>query len=232
MSSADWLALWLSVKLASISTLILLLICLPLAWWLAHTKYRWAVLIESAIALPLVLPPTVLGFYLLLAFSPDTWLGQTWQTLTGSQLAFSFSGLILGSVIYSLPFVMQPLQNTFRHIGKASSEAAAMLGAGPLDRFTTIILPLSRPGLITAASLGFAHTLGEFGIVLMLGGNIKNETHTASIAIFEHVESLAYGQAHQLSLALIIISFTLLVITYRINRNILFNAEATHVSSR
>lgn len=219
MTAADIAALWITLKLAFISTLILLLLGTPLAWWLATRKRRWfKPLLEAVIALPLVLPPTVLGFYLLIALGsqgPGGMLAPLWG---GHSLAFSFSGLVIGSVIYSLPFVVQPLQNAFTLIGQAPLEAAATLRAGPMDRFFSVVLPLSRPGYITATVLGFAHTVGEFGVVLMIGGNIPGETQVLSIAIYDHVEALEYGHAHVLSVGLLLMSFVLLCIVYTANR--------------
>jgi len=200
----DVQALWVTLRLALISTLILLLLGTPLAWWLAHTHSRFKTVAEAVVALPLVLPPTVLGFYLLIALAP-------------AGLAFSFTGLVIGSVLYSLPFVVQPLQNAFSAISPASLEAASTLRASPLDRFFSIALPLSRSGLITAATLGFAHTIGEFGVVLMIGGNIPGETQVLSIAIYDHVEALEYAQAHWLSAGLLLFSFVILFLVYSQN---------------
>lgn len=214
----DLQALWLTLELAAVSTLILILIGVPLAWWLSQSQWRGKFLVETIVALPLVLPPTVLGFYLLLAMSPDGPLGTITRALGLNTLAFSFQGLVIGSVIYSLPFVVQPVQNAFHAIGTRPLEVAATLGARPLDRFFSIVLPLAWPGLITGAVLGFAHTLGEFGVVLMIGGNIPGETRVASIAIYDHVESLAYPQAHGLSLLLLGLSFVLLSLVYRFGR--------------
>lgn len=218
ISADDWIALWLTVKLALVSTTVLLLIGVPFAWWLAKTANRYKFVFESLVALPLVLPPTVLGFYLLLLLSPNSFMGQALASLGIEGLVFSFSGLVIGSCIYSLPFVVQPLQNTFAAISNASLEAAATLGASPVDRFFSIILPQARPGIIGAATLGFAHTLGEFGVVLMIGGNIPGETKVASIAIYDHVESVNYAQAHWLSLTLIILSFVLLLSVFAIKK--------------
>jgi molybdate transport system permease protein len=218
MSDPIWSAVWVTVKLASYSTLILLLIGSPLAWWLSRTRTRLKPLIEAAIALPLVLPPTVIGFYLLLTFAPHAPIGQFWLHLTGSQLAFSFAALVVGSVIYSLPFVVQPLQATFSAIPDSLLEAAGTLGANRRDRLLTIILPLSRQGLLAAASLGFAHTVGEFGIVLMIGGNIPGETQVLSIALYDQVEMLNYPTAQRIALTLVAASLVLLVIIYASQR--------------
>jgi molybdate transport system permease protein len=213
-TAADILALTTTLKMAVITTLILLILGTPLAWYLAKMKSRFKVIFEAIVALPLVLPPTVLGFYLLLAFSPQSLPGQLWQTATGSQLAFSFSAIVIGSVLYSLPFVVQPLQKAFEQLGDQYLEAAAMLGAGPIDRFFSIVFPLTKASFITAAALGFAHTVGEFGVVLMIGGNIPGETRVLSIALFDHVEAFNYSNAHILSAGLLISSLILLSSVY------------------
>jgi molybdate transport system permease protein len=217
-TDADLSALAITLKLALITTLILLLLGTPLAWWLARSRWRHRYLVEAVVALPLVLPPTVLGFYLLLLLGPHGPLGVLMDALGGQPLAFTFTGLVIGSVIYSLPFVVQPLQTAFIAVGRRPLEVAATLRASPLDRFFTIAVPLARPGFVTAAVLGFAHTLGEFGVVLMIGGNIPGATRVASIAIYDHVESLDYLHAHWLSGALIVFSFVLLVTVYALNR--------------
>jgi len=214
ISESDLAALAITLKLAALSTLALLLLGTPLAWWMARTRWRGKFLLEAVIALPLVLPPTVLGFYLLLMLGPAGPAGKLMTALGGAPLAFTFTGLVVGSVIYSLPFVVQPLQDAFAAAGRRPLEVAATLGASPLDRFFTVALPLARPGFVTAAVLGFAHTLGEFGVVLMIGGNIPGETRVASIAIYDHVESLQYASAHWLSAGLLLISFLLLVAVY------------------
>lgn len=219
-TQADLSALFLTFKLAAVSTTLLLVFCVPLAWWLANSRWRYKFIVEAMVALPLILPPTVLGFYLLLLLGSNGLLGKLSILLTGQGLAFSFSGLVIGSMIYSFPFVVQPLQNAFSAIGKRPLEVAATLGAGPIDRLVTVILPLARPGLLTAAVLGFAHTLGEFGVVLMIGGNIPGETQVISIAIYDHVESLQYQQAHALSALLLGLSFIMLVVVYGINRQV------------
>lgn len=221
---SDLSSILITLKLALTTSFILMLICLPLAWWLARDSNNRLTLIikpfiEALVALPLVLPPTVLGFYLLIAFSPDSWLGASWIQLTGSTLAFSFSGLVLGSLIYSLPFVVQPLQATFASIPQSTLEVARSLGASNFNTIKTIILPLSKTGLISAFSLGFAHTIGEFGVVLMIGGNIAEQTRVVSIAIYDHVETLQFAEAHQLSLILIVFSLALLTFLYRSKRN-------------
>ena len=187
----DISAIIVTIKLASLSTAILILIGTPLAWWLSQTRFKFKVIIEAFIALPLILPPTVLGFYLLLTLGPNGPIGKFLESLGGSSIAFTFSGLVVGSVIYSLPFVVQPLQNSFNSVGKQSMEVAATLGASKIDRFFTVAIPLARSGFITAAVLGFAHTIGEFGVVLMIGGNIPGETGVLSIAIYDHVETLS-----------------------------------------
>jgi len=218
VSEADIAALWVTLKLASLTTVILLLLGTPLAWWLARSRWRFKFLLEAVIALPLVLPPTVLGFYLLVALGPHGPVGGLLQSLGGEPLAFSFTGLLVGSVFYSLPFVVQPLQTAFVAQGARPMEVAATLRASPLDRFFTVALPLARPGFLTATVLGFAHTVGEFGVVLMIGGNIPGETQVLSIAIYDHVEALEYGQAHLLSGGLLLFSFLLLIVVYAVNR--------------
>ena len=218
LTEGDFSALLVSLKLAFLSTLILLIVSIPLAWWLARTRWRFRFVLDAMVALPLVLPPTVLGFYLLLLMGPHGPLGALMVTLDGRPLAFTFTGLLVGSVAYSLPFVVHPLQNAFAAMGTRPLEVAATLRAGPMDRFFTIALPLARPGIMTAAVFGFAHTLGEFGVVLMIGGNIPGSTRVASIAIYDHVENLDYANAHSLSLVLIALSFLLLLVIYRYNR--------------
>ena len=218
LNEGDLSALVITLKLASLSTFVLLTISIPLAWWLARTRWRFRFVLDAMVALPLVLPPTVLGFYLLLLMGPHGPLGALMMSIDGRPLAFTFAGLVIGSVFYSLPFVVQPLQNSFTAMGSRPLEVAATLRAGPLDRFFTIALPLARPGILTAAVLGFAHTLGEFGVVLMIGGNIPGSTRVASIAIDDHVENLDYANAHSLSLVLIGLSFLLLLAIYRYNR--------------
>jgi len=218
LTDSDLTALLITLKLAAVTTFILLLTGIPFAWWLARSRWRYKFIIEAIVALPLVLPPTVLGFYLLVTLGPNGPLGGLMTSLGGKPLAFSFAGLVIGSVIYSMPFVIQPLQNAFMSIGQRPLEVAATLRASPLDRFFTIALPLARPGIITATVLGFAHTLGEFGVVLMIGGNIPGETQVLSIAIYDHVESLDYIHAHWLSGGLLVLSFVLLMIVYAVNR--------------
>lgn len=220
INEMDMTALLLSFKLAAISTVVLLLIGTPTAWWLARTQWRFKFIIDAIIALPLVLPPTVIGFYLLVAMGPNGPLGQLMLALDSAPLTFSFAGLVVGSVIYSLPFVVQPLQNAFAAIGARPFEVAATLGASRLDSFFSIALPMAKSGFVTAAVLGFAHTLGEFGVVLMIGGNIPGETQVVSIAIYDHVESLAYAEAYTLSAILMVVSFLLLITVYAKNRRI------------
>jgi len=217
MMSSDLLALYTTLKMAALTTVILLLIGTPLAWYLAKMKSRCKVIIEAIVALPLVLPPTVLGFYLLIAFSPQYLPGQLWQEATGQQLAFSFSAIVIGSVLYSMPFVVQPLQKAFEQLGEPLLEAGAMLGANSIDRFFNIVLPITKASFITAASLGFAHTVGEFGVILMIGGNIPGETRVLSIALFDHVEAFDYAKAHVLAISLLIGSMILLASIYLLN---------------
>jgi molybdate transport system permease protein len=218
LSQPDLTALWITLTLAAITTVILLVLGTPLAWWLARTEARWKSSIEALVALPLVLPPTVLGFYLLIALGPSGPVGRMMERLGGRSLAFTFTGLVIGSVIYSLPFVVQPLADAFSTIGRRPLEVAATLRASPLDRFLSVAVPLARPGFLTAAVLGFAHTIGEFGVVLMIGGSIPGETRVLSIAIYEHVEALEYGQAHLLAGGLLLLSFALLLAVYTLNR--------------
>ncbi len=214
----DLTALGLTLKLAAVSTAVLLLLGTPLAWWLATTRRRVRPVIDALVSLPLVLPPTVLGFYLLLLLGPAGPLGRLLTTAGGRPLAFTFTGLVIGSVIYSLPFVVQPVRDAFAGVGRQNLEAAATLGAGPFDRFFSVAVPLARRGFLTAATLGFAHTLGEFGVVLMIGGNIPGRTQVLSIAIYDHVEALDYTRAHVLSGTLLVISFTLLLTAHLAGR--------------
>lgn len=214
----DLSPLWLTLQLALVVTLCLLIIGTPLAWWLATTRARMKPVIEAITALPLVLPPTVLGFYLLIAFNPNTPIGAFWLTVTGDTLTFSFAGLVIASILYSLPFMVQPLQTAFEALGRAPLEAAASLGASPVDRFISVVIPMSLRGFLTASVLTFAHTLGEFGVVLMVGGNIPGRTKVISIAIYEHVETLRYSEAHMLSACVLILSLLILIAVYAINR--------------
>ena len=208
----------LTLKLAGATTLALLVVGAPLAWWLATTRSPLKPAVEALTAMPLVLPPTVIGFYLLILMSPDAPIGAFWVKATGDTLVFSFAGLLLASIIYSLPFMVQPLQAAFEAVGDGPMEAAASLRASPLDAFFTVAAPLSARGFLTASILTFAHTLGEFGVVLMVGGNIPERTKVVSIAIYEHVETLHYAEAHALSLILLAFSFAALVVVYAVDR--------------
>ncbi|MCL6702573.1 molybdate ABC transporter permease subunit [Pseudomonas sp. T1.Ur] len=218
LTGADYSAIGLTLKLASLTTVILLLIGTPIALWLSRTRSWLRGPVGAVVALPLVLPPTVIGFYLLLALGPHGWIGQFTQALGLGTLTFSFTGLVIGSVIYSMPFVVQPLQNAFSAIGNRPLEVAATLRAGPWDTFFSVILPLARPGFITAAILGFAHTVGEFGVVLMIGGNIPEKTRVVSVQIYDHVEALEYSQAHWLAAAMLLFSFLVLLALYSSRR--------------
>ncbi|AKN26227.1 Molybdenum transport system permease protein ModB [Stutzerimonas stutzeri] len=214
LDGTDLAAIWLTVKLASVTTLLLLLLGTPLAWWLARTRSRLRGPIGAVVALPLVLPPTVLGFYLLVALGPNGPIGQLTQNLGLGLLPFTFAGLVVGSVLYSMPFVVQPLQNAFEAIGERPLEAAATLRAGPWDTFFSVVLPLARPGFVTASVLGFAHTVGEFGVVLMIGGNIPEKTRVVSVQIYDHVEAMEYAQAHWLAGGMLLFSFLVLLMLY------------------
>ncbi|MCF6271829.1 MAG: molybdate ABC transporter permease subunit [Rhodobacteraceae bacterium] len=218
MSWPDLAPLWLSIQLAAVTTVLLLLVGTPLAWWLATTRAKVRPFIEAITALPLVLPPTVLGFYLLIFLSPNSAIGGYWRDVTGTTLTFSFTGLVIASAFYSLPFMVQPLQSAFEAVGRGPMEAAASLRASKLDSFFTVAVPLARRGFITGIVLSFAHTIGEFGVVLMVGGNIPGQTRVISIAIYEQVETLDYAQAHALSLILLIFSFVVLLAVYTLNR--------------
>ena len=210
--------LWLTLHLALVTTVILLILGTPISWWLATTKSRLKPAVEAVTALPLVLPPTVLGFYLLVVLSPTSFVGGLWVDVTGDALTFSFSGLVVASIFYSLPFMVQPLQSAFEAVGRGPMEAAASLRASPLDTFLNVAVPLSARGFLTAAVLTFAHTIGEFGVVLMVGGNIPGRTRVISIAIYEHVETLRYAEAHILSAGLVAFSFCVLLLIYTFNR--------------
>jgi len=210
--------LWLTLRLAGVTTLILLVLGTPLAWWLANTRSRARPFVEAVTALPLVLPPTVLGFYLLVLLSPTAPLGGLWVSITGEALTFSFTGLVVASILYSLPFMVQPLQAAFERVGPGPMEAAASLRASRLDAFFTVAVPLSARGFLTASVLTFAHTIGEFGVVLMIGGNIPGETRVISIAIYEQVETLRYAEAHVLSAGMLVFSFVVLATVYAVNR--------------
>lgn len=207
----------LTTKLAALTTLILLVIGTPVAWWLATTKIKIKPIIEAIVALPIVLPPTVLGFYILVILGPQGWIGSWWLEITGQTITFSFSGLVIASVIYSFPFVVQPLQSAFESVGNDIMETAYTLGAKPLDAFFTVAVPLAKRGFLTGGVLGFAHTLGEFGVVLMVGGNIPGETRVVSIAIYDHVEMLEYGQAHVMAGILLAFAFIAMLLMYVAN---------------
>jgi molybdate transport system permease protein len=218
MTGADWLAIRLTAELAATTTVLLLLVGTPLAWALARTRSRLKPLWSALVAMPLVLPPTVLGFYLLLLLGPQGPVGQAMQALGIARLPFTFAGLVVGSVLYSMPFVVQPLQQAFEAIPERMLEAAATLRAGPLDRFLSVALPLARPGVVTACVLGFAHTVGEFGVVLMIGGNIPGQTRVLSVAIYDHVEASEYADAHRLAAFMVGFALLVLVTLYVVNR--------------
>ncbi|WP_455196675.1 molybdate ABC transporter permease subunit [Kaarinaea lacus] len=218
LGTQDLTALWITLKLAALTTIILLIVGTPLAWWLSRSRTRIKSIIEAIVALPLVLPPTVLGFYLLIMLGANGPIGHLMQALGAQPLAFTFAGLVIGSVFYSLPFVVQPLQTAFTTIGQRPLEVAATLRASPIDRFISVVIPMARPGFLTACVLGFAHTVGEFGVVLMIGGNIPGETQVLSIAIYDHVEALEYAQAHWLAGGLLLMSFLMLLAVYGFNR--------------
>jgi molybdate transport system permease protein len=218
LTAEDWQAILLTLRLATLVTLILLVIATPVAWWLTMTKSKLKPVISAIVALPLVLPPTVIGFYLLIAMGPNGPVGEFTQSIGLGTLPFTFTGLVIASVIYSFPFVVQPIQNSLEALGKRPLEVAATLGASRFDTFFTVVLPLAKPGFITATILGFAHTVGEFGVILMIGGNIPGETQVISVLIYEHVESLEYAQAHSLSAGMIIFSFIVLLLLYGFNQ--------------
>ncbi|EGJ11833.1 molybdate ABC transporter permease subunit [Rubrivivax benzoatilyticus] len=216
-SSEDWGAIRLTLELATVVTALLLVIGTPIAWWLARTRSWWKGPVGAVVALPLVLPPTVLGFYLLLAMGPHGPVGAFTEWLGIGRLPFTFAGLVVASVFYSMPFVVQPLQNAFEALGDRPLEAAATLRAGPLDTFFSVVVPLARPGFLTASILGFAHTVGEFGVVLMIGGNIPEQTRVVSVQIYDHVEAMEYAQAHVLAAGMVIFSFVVLLGLYTLN---------------
>ncbi len=216
----DWQPVWLTLRLASITTLSLLVIATPIAWWLARTHAWYKQPVAAIVALPLVLPPTVIGFYLLLMLGPNGAIGQFTESIGLGTLPFTFKGLVVASVLYSFPFAVQPLQNIFESLGTRPMEVAATLRASPIDRFLTVILPMARPGFLTAGVLCFAHTIGEFGVVLMIGGNIPGETKVLSVAIYDYVETLEYGQAHILAGGMLIFSFLVLLTLYLVNGRI------------
>ena len=215
--SFDWEPVWLTLELAGLSTILLLILGTPIAWWLARTTAWYKQPIAAIVALPLVLPPTVLGFYLLIMLGPQGPVGQFTDAIGLGTLPFTFEGLVVASVIYSLPFAVQPLQTAFESLGSRPMEVAATLRASPWDRFVTVVLPLARPGFLTAAVLSFAHTIGEFGVILMIGGNIPGETKVLSIAIYDHVEALEYEQAHILAAGMLVFAFIVLLSLYMIN---------------
>ncbi|WP_348943731.1 molybdate ABC transporter permease subunit [Chitinibacter sp. FCG-7] len=218
LNADDLAAIYLTIKLAATTTVILLLLATPLAWWLARNQGWWAKVIGAVVTLPLVLPPTVIGFYLLITLGPNGGLGQFTQALGLGFLPFTFWGLVLASIIYSLPFAVQPLQQAFAVIGARPLEVAATLRASPRDTFFSVVLPLARPGIITAAVMSFAHTVGEFGVVLMIGGNIPHETRVVSVQIYDHVEALQYTQAHALALTMLVFSFIVLLALHVLNK--------------
>jgi molybdate transport system permease protein len=218
LSSDDLSAVWLTLQLASLTTVLLLVLATPMAWWLARTTSPWRTPISAIVALPLVLPPTVLGFYLLVALGPNGPGGQLTQWLGWGSLPFTFGGLLLGSLIYSLPFAVQPLQYAFENMGTRPMEVAATLRARPIDAFFSVALPLARPGFVTAAILTFAHTVGEFGVVMMLGGNIPGQTRVVSTQIYGHVEAMEYAQAHWLAGGMLVFSFVVLLAAGRLQR--------------
>ncbi|BAN50046.1 molybdate ABC transporter permease subunit [Metapseudomonas resinovorans] len=211
LDRTDLAAIWLTLELATLTTLLLLVVGTPIAWWLARTRSRMKGPVAAVVALPLVLPPTVIGFYLLVSMGPHGFIGQFTQSLGLGTLPFTFAGLVVGSVIYSMPFVVQPLQNAFSAIGQRPLEVAATLRASPWDTFFSVVLPLARPGFVTASILGFAHTVGEFGVVLMIGGNIPEKTRVVSVQIFDHVEAMEYAQAHWLAGGMLVFSFLILL---------------------
>ena len=216
----DWQALWLTIRLAVLVATVLLAVGLPIAYWIAYSRWRWKFLVEAVVALPIVLPPTVLGFYLLVALGPRGPLGRAWQSLTGHNLAFTFEGLLIGSIIYSLPFAVQPFAASFAAVDTRLIAASAILGASKWRTFFHVILPLSLSGLVTGVALSFAHTMGEFGVVLMVGGNIPGVTRTVSIAIYDEVQALNYGAANTTALILLAMSFGILSVVYALNRKV------------
>lgn len=216
LTAADIATLWLTLRIACIATILMLLLGTPIAWWLAHTQSRWKGICNTLVALPMVLPPSVLGFYLLVLMGPKGIIGQLTTELGLGTLPFTFPGLVVASVLYSIPFVVQPLQTAFAAIGSQPLEAAATLRASPLDTFFSVVIPLARPGFLTATILGFAHTVGEFGVVLMVGGNIPDKTRVVSVQIYNHVEALEYEQAHWLAGGLLLFSFSVLLLMYSV----------------
>jgi molybdate transport system permease protein len=216
----DWQAFWLTIRLAVVVAAVLVILGLPIAYWIAYSGWRWKFLVEAVVALPIVLPPTVLGFYVLIALGSRSPLGRVWQSLTGHPLAFTFGGLVIGSIIYSLPFAVQPFAASFAQVDRRLIAASATLGASRLRTFVRVILPLSIPGLVTGIALSFAHTMGEFGVVLMVGGNIPGITRTVSIDIYDQVQALNYSAANQTALVLLALSFVMLSIVYGVNRKV------------
>jgi molybdate transport system permease protein len=216
----DWQAFWLTLRLATLVSLLLTVIALPVAYWISFSRWRWKFLVESVVALPIVLPPTVLGFYVLLALGSRSPIGHWWASFSGHTLAFTFEGLVIGSVLYSLPFAVQPFATSFAHVDPKLMAASATLGASPLRTFLRVVLPLSVPGLITGWALSFAHTMGEFGVVLMVGGNIPGVTRTVSIDIYDQVQALNYSAANETALVLLVISFAVLCLVYGVNRKV------------
>jgi molybdate transport system permease protein len=219
LGQAEWQAIWLTIRLCFFTTVILLIIATPLAWWLSSGRSRWRVAVQAIVALPLVLPPTVLGFYLLMALGPRGFIGGSLESVGLTHLAFSFEGILIASVLYSMPFAVQPLLESFNSLGRRPIEVSASLGANAIDRFFTVILPLCKGGFIVAATLSFAHTVGEFGVILMLGGSIPGETKVLSVLIYDYTESMNYQAAHQLSFLLLAFSFFVLFVVYSINRH-------------
>lgn len=219
LGQAEWQAIWLTIHLCFFTTVILLIIATPLAWWLSSGRSRWRVAVQAIVALPLVLPPTVLGFYLLMALGPRGFIGGSLESVGLTHLAFSFEGILIASVLYSMPFAVQPLLESFNSLGRRPIEVSASLGANAVDRFFTVILPLCKGGFIVAATLSFAHTVGEFGVILMLGGSIPGETKVLSVLIYDYTESMNYQAAHQLSFLLLAFSFFVLFVVYSINRH-------------
>lgn len=218
LSTEAWQAIALTLQLASVSTLLLLMMATPLGWWLSQTRSRWRAPVGALVMLPLVLPPTVLGFYILVLLGPQGWVGQWTQALGLGVLSFSFTGLVIGSLVFSLPFAVQPIQHAFEAMGRRPMEVAATLRARPLDAFFSVALPLARPGLLTAAVLSFAHTVGEFGVVLMVGGNIAGQTRVISTQIYGHVEAMEYAQAHVLAAGMVVFSFAVLMTLMRLQK--------------
>ncbi|WP_194755778.1 molybdate ABC transporter permease subunit [Aliidiomarina indica] len=218
LAPSDWQAIQLTIKLCTYTTLILLCIATPLAWWLSRGRSALRTVVQSIVALPLVLPPTVLGFYLLIALGPQGFIGGPLENIGLQHLAFSFEGILFASVLYSMPFAVQPLQESFTRLGSHPLDIAASLGAGPLDRFFTVVMPMCRGGFVVAATLSFAHTIGEFGVILMLGGSIPGETKVLSVLIYDHTEAMNYSAAHQLSLLLLVFSFLVLFVVYAVNK--------------